>query len=99
LEFLSVVKELEPPGILTESKSYKFDFETAERQHESYNGINICLNYYLKVTIQKSLSNITKQIEFWQRSYSVPPDVNNNIKMEVGIEDCLHIEFEYNKSK
>eukprot|EP00434_Breviolum_minutum_P008938 symbB.v1.2.007876.t1/scaffold482.1/size381469/4 len=28
-----------------------------------------------------------------------PPDLNNNIKMEVGIEDCLHIEFEYDKSK
>ena len=25
--------------------------------------------------------------------------MNNSIKMEVGIEDCLHIEFEYNKSK
>jgi len=27
------------------------------------------------------------------------PDMNNSIKMEVGIEDCLHIEFEYNKCK
>uniref|UniRef100_A0A182T2J1 Vacuolar protein sorting-associated protein 26 n=1 Tax=Anopheles maculatus TaxID=74869 RepID=A0A182T2J1_9DIPT len=27
------------------------------------------------------------------------PDTNSPIKMEVGIEDCLHIEFEYNKSK
>ena len=27
------------------------------------------------------------------------PETNNAIKMEVGIEDCLHIEFEYNKSK
>lgn len=25
--------------------------------------------------------------------------MNSPIKMEVGIEDCLHIEFEYNKSK
>ena len=25
--------------------------------------------------------------------------MNPSIKMEVGIEDCLHIEFEYNKSK
>ena len=25
--------------------------------------------------------------------------VFHSIKMEVGIEDCLHIEFEYNKSK
>ncbi|XP_071031077.1 vacuolar protein sorting-associated protein 26B-like isoform X2 [Oncorhynchus clarkii lewisi] len=27
------------------------------------------------------------------------PELNSSIKMEVGIEDCLHIEFEYNKSK
>jgi len=27
------------------------------------------------------------------------PQINNCIKMEVGIEDCLHIEFEYRKSK
>ena len=27
------------------------------------------------------------------------PEINNSIKMEVGIEDCLHIEFEYNRSK
>ncbi|KTG04757.1 hypothetical protein cypCar_00002708 [Cyprinus carpio] len=27
------------------------------------------------------------------------PEMNSSIKMEVGIEDCLHIEFEYNKSK
>ena len=26
-------------------------------------------------------------------------EINNSIKMEVGIEDCLHIEFEYNKAK
>ena len=25
--------------------------------------------------------------------------MNNSIKMEVGIEDCLHIEFEYSKAK
>jgi vacuolar protein sorting-associated protein 26 len=29
----------------------------------------------------------------------MPPEINNSIKMEVGIEECLHIEFEYNKSK
>lgn len=98
-EFLSVVKELEPMGILTESKNYQFEFENVERVHESYSGINISLNYYLKVTIFKSISNITKQLEFWVQNYSSPPETNSNIKMEVGIEDCLHIEFEYNRSK
>ena len=28
-----------------------------------------------------------------------PPDHDNKLTMEVGIEDCLHIEFEYDKSK
>jgi len=28
-----------------------------------------------------------------------PPEMNQSIKMEVGIEDCLHIEFEYGRSK
>jgi len=27
------------------------------------------------------------------------PEATQSIKMEVGIEDCLHIEFEYNKSR
>jgi len=99
-DFISVVKELEPAGEFKEAKTYSFDFENVEKQQESYNGINISLNYYLKVTINRNLSaNIVKQIEFWVRNFSVPPESNTNIKMEVGIEDCLHIEFEYNKSK
>jgi len=99
-DFLNVVKELEPAGELKESKTYAFDFEKADKQHESYNGINISLNYYLKVTIFRNLgANATKQSEIWVRNFSVTPESNTNIKMEVGIEDCLHIEFEYNKSK
>jgi vacuolar protein sorting-associated protein 26 len=42
---------------------------------------------------------VTKDRDLWVHSYRMPPDSNNAIKMEVGIEDCLHIEFEYNKSK
>jgi len=99
-DFVSVVKELEPAGELKESKSYPFEFANVDKSQESYNGVNISLNYYLKVIITRNLSpNITKQIEFWVRNFSVAPETNSNIKMEVGIEDCLHIEFEYNKSK
>ncbi|XP_022158323.1 vacuolar protein sorting-associated protein 26A-like isoform X1 [Momordica charantia] len=43
-------------------------------------------------------SNLEK-LDFEVRNYSPLPSINNGIKMEVGIEDCLHIEFEYNKSK
>lgn len=99
-DFLSVVKELEPAGELKESKSYPFTFENVERQHESYYGINISLNYFLKVTIYRNMNtNLTKQTELWVRCFGKEPEANSSIKMEVGIEDCLHIEFEYNKSK
>jgi vacuolar protein sorting-associated protein 26 len=45
------------------------------------------------------MADVTKEQDLWVHSFRMPPDSNNSIKMEVGIEDCLHIEFEYNKSK
>jgi vacuolar protein sorting-associated protein 26 len=51
------------------------------------------------VNVKKALSNISKEVDFWVHNYQTEPEINNSIKMEVGIEDCLHIEFEYNKSK
>ena len=35
----------------------------------------------------------------WVYNVGTAPEINTGIKMEVGIEDFLHIEFEYNKSK
>jgi len=99
-DFLNIVKDLEGAGEMKESKSFTFEFENVERPYESYSGVNISLNYYLRVTINRNLStNITKQIELWQQMFIPAPEANSSIKMEVGIEDCLHIEFEYNRSK
>lgn len=55
--------------------------------------------YFLRVTIVRRLSDLIKEYELIVHQLATYPDVNNSIKMEVGIEDCLHIEFEYNKSK
>jgi vacuolar protein sorting-associated protein 26 len=49
--------------------------------------------------IIKRFSNIVKEEEIHVHALSAYPETNNSLKMEVGIEDCLHIEFEYNKSK
>jgi hypothetical protein len=38
--FLSVVKELEPKGTLTVSKTYNFDFSNVRKEIESYYGSN-----------------------------------------------------------
>jgi len=99
-EFTSLVRELEAPGDLTEDKSYPFEFKNVDKQYESYGGNNVRLRYFLRVKVTRSYaSNIVKTVDFAVQNISKEPEINNSIKMEVGIEDCLHIEFEYNKSK
>ena len=51
------------------------------------------------MTIVRRISDIVRDVELVVHTLSSYPELNNSIKMEVGIEDCLHIEFEYNKSK
>ncbi|XP_048323874.1 vacuolar protein sorting-associated protein 26A isoform X2 [Ziziphus jujuba] len=95
-----IVRELDVPGELYEKKTYPFEFSTVEMPYESYNGVNVRLRYILKVTISRNyVSNIVEHQDFVVQNYTPLPSINNSIKMEVGIEDCLHIEFEYNKSK
>jgi len=100
-EFTSLVADLSQAGQISEDTSFPFEFLNVEKLYESYNGINVRLRYFLRFTVatKKILQSLTKEQEFWVHNYSVEPEINNSIKMEVGIEDCLHIEFEYNKSK
>ena len=99
-EFTQLVTELSPPGILTSSTDYPFEFDNVEKQFESYNGLNVRLRYFVRVTVTRSYSsNIYKEQEFWVQCLNEQPEINTAIKMEVGIEDCLHIEFEYDKGK
>ncbi|KAG5716184.1 Vacuolar protein sorting-associated protein 26B-like [Termitomyces sp. T112] len=92
-EFLSPFQELAAPGEMRQAQTLDFLFKNVEKQFESYQGINVKLRYYICVSIA------SKEKDIWVHSFPMPPDSNNAIKMEVGIEDCLHIEFEYNKSK
>lgn len=98
-EFTSLVKELARPGELTHKNEYTFEFANVEKPFESYTGSNVRLRYFLRVTIVKRISDVVKELELVVHTLSSYPDMNSPIKMEVGIEDCLHIEFEYNKSK
>jgi hypothetical protein len=99
-EFVSLSKELASAGEITGVNEFPFEFSKAEKQYESYQGINVRLRYFVRVTVTRGLaSTVTTEKDLWVQNYQVNPDVNNPIKMEVGIEDCLHIEFEYNRSK
>jgi len=108
-EFTSLVQELIPPapvGVQPNGEIYDqvvlpFEFINVEKPYESYNGVNVRLRYFLRFTLQtrKALTNLTKEVDFWVFNYQSEPEVNNPIKMEVGIEENLHIEFEYEKSR
>ncbi|KAJ1993609.1 Vacuolar protein sorting-associated protein 26 [Dimargaris cristalligena] len=98
-EFTSLVQELAVPGEMRQNATYDFEFKNVEKQFESYHGINVKLRYYIRATISRRFGDLMKERDLWVYSYRMPPEINNSIKMEVGIEDCLHIEFEYNKSK
>ena len=93
--FLQLVRDLEPPGSLTDDISYDFSFNRVEKQFESYNGIVVRVKYYLNVVINRNYNRITKEEEFIVQNLGEEPSTNPPIKMEVGIEECLHIEFEF----
>lgn len=91
---------MEPAGILSENKSYKFKFPNFEKEYETFNGIAGRVRYFIRVVVARKF-NVVKEVDFAvllpdeevERTTEVVP-----MKMEVGIEDCLHIDFEYNKS-
>ncbi len=98
-EFLSLVQELAAPGELQHPQTFEFNFKNVEKQYESYNGINVKLRYFVRATVSRRIQDVVREKDLWVYSYRIPPETNSSIKMDVGIEDCLHIEFEYSKSK
>ncbi|ODQ68101.1 vacuolar protein sorting-associated protein 26 [Nadsonia fulvescens var. elongata DSM 6958] len=98
-DFLSMAQELAAPAELKHPETFEFEFKNVEKQYESYNGVNVQLRYYVRVLVLRRSSNVIRERNIWVYSYKMPPDSINSIKMDVGIEDCLHIEFEYSKSR
>ncbi|KTW27011.1 hypothetical protein T552_02503 [Pneumocystis carinii B80] len=98
-EFLSLVQELAAPGEMRHPQTFDFEFKNVEKQYESYHGINVKLRYFIRVIISRRMPDIVGEKDIWVYSYKMPPENNSSIKMDVGIEDCLHIEFEYSKSR
>jgi len=102
IKFTTLVRELEPASSITANKTYPFEFST-EKPYECYSGINVRLRYLVRVTITRNYSgSIVKDADFLVQNVSKnaqDSEPQQPLKMEVGIEDCLHIEFEYDKPK
>eukprot|EP00920_Eleutheroschizon_duboscqi_P005893 GHVT01013839.1.p1 GENE.GHVT01013839.1~~GHVT01013839.1.p1 ORF type:complete len:316 (-),score=36.50 GHVT01013839.1:487-1434(-) len=99
-DFFTIAKDLEPPGVLMDTTKYKFLFNSVDMAYDTYQGVNVRLRYFVRLCIARSYAtSISKEVDVIVQNLGIPPEVNNTIKMEVGIEDCLHIEFEYDKSR
>lgn len=59
----------------------------------------ILCSYFIRVTVSRRMADVIREKDLWVYSFKPPVESNSSIKMDVGIEDCLHIEFEYSKSK
>jgi vacuolar protein sorting-associated protein 26 len=101
-EFTNSVRELQPSGETLEGEhTFSFDFANVDKPHESYYGRSVRLRYVLRATLARGnyASSLVQEQDLWVQRVAPPPPVDRSIKMEVGIEDCLHIEFEYDKSR
>lgn len=106
VKFISHVREFEAvPGNITATKSYPFEFST-EKPYETYGGLNVRLRYFIRVTIVRSYTNQSLERDLAVQNFltvasqAIAQDhPAQGIKMEVGIEECLHIEFEFDKQK
>uniref|UniRef100_A0A914D2G8 Uncharacterized protein n=1 Tax=Acrobeloides nanus TaxID=290746 RepID=A0A914D2G8_9BILA len=98
-DFICQSKDLARPGDLLQTSKFSFCFQQVNKPFESYVGTNVKLRYFLRVTIFRRLTDIVREMDLVVHTLASYPDADSNIKMEVGIEDCLHIEFEYNRSR
>ncbi|KAH9009524.1 vacuolar protein sorting-associated protein 26-domain-containing protein, partial [Lactarius hengduanensis] len=96
---LSLSQEVAAPETCDRRRTFDFMFKNVEKQYESYPG------HQRQAAVLHPRNDIAAHGRcgegkgYLVHSFRMPADSNSSIKMEVGIEDCLHIEFEYNKSK
>ena len=97
-QFISLSKEISPPSTLTNQlNKFKFSFANVEKQFETFHGNDSRVKYILRAIIKTTLRTLT-----WEREFGVVNPISKNvlnennepIKLEVGIEDWLHLVFD-----
>jgi vacuolar protein sorting-associated protein 26 len=103
--FVAAARILEPKeGVISSTKTYPFEF-TNSKIFDTYAGLNVRLRYFLRVTIERPYAqSYIKELDIACQNNSpnqldmpTAEKPGKPIKLEVGIEECLHIEFEYDR--
>ena len=100
---MTISRELEQAGIMNEvDKKYQFQFNNFDKQYESFYGKTFFVVYFLRVSIKRSYGqSVSRDCPFAViiQNTEIEQLPLQELKLEVGIEECLHIEFMYNKNK
>lgn len=69
-QFLCQSYDLCPAGELQHSQSFPFLFRDLSKRYESYKGKNVDVAYYVKVTVMRKSTDISKIKRFWVYLYN-----------------------------
>lgn len=80
---------------------FPFVFPAMDTVYDSYHGTSVTLRYVLRATLARGTCtpNLVHDQEIWMKQVGSPPLVVHPIQMEVGIQDCLQLEFKVDKSE
>ena len=94
------LEKVRDPRIIECCKVWSYAFPGLPKPYESYNGITSQLRYCFRVTLKRPMAvDVVEEQEVWVQNPAPVAHPAVPIKMEVGLEKLLHIEFEYNKRK
>ena len=100
MKFLSLNNELSKNGVLSKEKNiFNFNFKKVKFRYESYRGDLVCLKYFIRVNIVKTMRTFSYDEEFAViKPYDAEILKKNDepISMHVGIKDLLNILIELN---
>ena len=105
--FLSLTNNLSTSDILNkENNIYDFEFKSVEKQYDSYKGKKFSIKYLLLVTVDLGFDSIIKKEKEicifncdknLKRINQLFINDNNKIRVEIGVENLLHVCFELDR--
>ena len=104
--FLSLTNNISSQGTLNkEINIFNYEFKSIEKPYDSYRGKKFSIKYVLLVTLNIGLSTIKKEKEICifncdkniKKINKLFANDNNKIKVEIGVENLLHVCFELDR--
>ncbi|EZG56713.1 putative vacuolar protein sorting-associated protein 26 [Gregarina niphandrodes] len=84
---------------IIDSNNYPFTFKSPELPYNTYNGVRAKVRYYLKCTVTKDSTPIYKELDILVLNTAQgPPIPVRPLNIDVGIEDCLHIDVRLDRN-